>query len=56
MNTAKGHFDFRTVTGQAIELTETWKNNDNDTEAEANPEIEAWALQTSDDICIDVFD
>ncbi len=54
MNIAKDHFEFETASDQITELTEALQNNE--TRTEDSPEIEAWALQTSDDIFIDVFD
>ncbi|MCP4470919.1 MAG: hypothetical protein GY815_09575 [Gammaproteobacteria bacterium] len=52
----EAEFDFEPITGRVIDLTGTPTVDDDETEEGINPEIESWALQTSNDIVLNISD
>ncbi len=49
-------FNFEPITGRVIDLTGTPTVDDDEMEEGINPEIESWALQTSNDIVLSISD
>jgi hypothetical protein len=53
---ANGHFKFEPISGQDIYLTGASTVDDDGQEEGINSEVESWALQTSNDIVLDISD